>query len=122
MVPLCRLDVGSARHRALLFKVLADAAKLPCRLVRGAALCGSEAGVVVLVAVPAATGAGGGSRSGGEWVVDLVYEPGRLYGPQEYCALVKSKRTRELGPWYGGDQGVSERDGGLGMPAHVAPA
>ncbi|KAG2433495.1 hypothetical protein HYH02_012613 [Chlamydomonas schloesseri] len=92
VVPLCRLDVGSARHRALLFKVLADAAKLPCRLVRGAALCGSEAGVAALVAVPAPTG--GGSRGGGEWVVDLVYEPGRLYTPQEYCAMVRAKRMR----------------------------
>jgi len=29
------LQVGLARHRALLFKALADACELPCRLLRG---------------------------------------------------------------------------------------
>jgi len=35
------LAVGLARHRALLFKALADACKLPCRLLRGPAHLGA---------------------------------------------------------------------------------
>ena len=35
VVGVGQLRVGLARHRALLFKALADAVKLPCRLLRG---------------------------------------------------------------------------------------
>lgn len=35
VVRVGELRVGLARHRALLFKALADACKLPCRLLRG---------------------------------------------------------------------------------------
>ena len=34
-LPIGALTVGLARHRALLFKSLADASELPCRLLRG---------------------------------------------------------------------------------------
>ena len=34
-LPIGALSVGLARHRALLFKALADASELPCRLLRG---------------------------------------------------------------------------------------
>ena len=33
--PIGSLSVGLARHRALLFKALADACELPCRMLRG---------------------------------------------------------------------------------------
>ena len=35
MLPIGAVKVGLARHRALLFKCLADACRLPCRVVRG---------------------------------------------------------------------------------------
>ncbi len=35
VVPIGALSVGLARHRALLFKALADACELPCRMLRG---------------------------------------------------------------------------------------
>ena len=35
VLPIGRLRVGLARHRALLFKTLADACELPCRMLRG---------------------------------------------------------------------------------------
>ena len=35
VLPIGRLSVGLARHRALLFKTLADACELPCRMLRG---------------------------------------------------------------------------------------
>ena len=34
-LPIGALSVGLARHRSLLFKSLADASELPCRLLRG---------------------------------------------------------------------------------------
>ena len=34
-LPIGSLSVGLARHRSLLFKTLADASELPCRLLRG---------------------------------------------------------------------------------------
>lgn len=34
-LPIGALRVGLARHRSLLFKSLADASELPCRLLRG---------------------------------------------------------------------------------------
>ncbi len=38
ILPIGALSVGLARHRALLFKTLADACELPCRLLRGPAI------------------------------------------------------------------------------------
>ena len=35
VLPIGQLRVGLARHRALLFKTLADACELPCRMLRG---------------------------------------------------------------------------------------
>ena len=38
ILPIGSLAVGLPRHRALLFKTLADACELPCRLLRGHAI------------------------------------------------------------------------------------
>lgn len=38
ILPIGALSVGLPRHRALLFKTLADACELPCRLLRGSAI------------------------------------------------------------------------------------
>ena len=35
VIPIGEVRVGLARHRALLFKSLADACRLPCKVVRG---------------------------------------------------------------------------------------
>lgn len=35
VLPLGSLDVGLSRHHTLLFKILADNIKMPCRLVEG---------------------------------------------------------------------------------------
>ncbi|KAK3035898.1 hypothetical protein RJ639_033399, partial [Escallonia herrerae] len=42
VLPLGSLKIGLARHRALLFKVLADSVGLPCRLVKGQQYTGSD--------------------------------------------------------------------------------
>ncbi|PRQ32614.1 putative non-specific serine/threonine protein kinase [Rosa chinensis] len=45
ILPLRRIDVGLSRHRALLFKVLADKINLPCMLVKGSYYTGTDDGV-----------------------------------------------------------------------------
>lgn len=42
VLPLGSLTIGLARHRALLFKVLADSVGIPCRLVKGKQYTGSD--------------------------------------------------------------------------------
>ncbi|GJN29210.1 hypothetical protein PR202_gb17409 [Eleusine coracana subsp. coracana] len=49
VIPLGRLRVGLARHRALLFKVLADSLAIPCRLVKGRQYTGSDDGALNIV-------------------------------------------------------------------------
>jgi hypothetical protein len=67
IVPLGQLKVGTSRHRALLFKVLADSLGIPCQLLRGVGYVGNEDSAAAVVRV-----------DGQEWQVDLVEEPGRL--------------------------------------------
>ncbi|KAL8171127.1 hypothetical protein V2J09_022931 [Rumex salicifolius] len=66
--PLGLLDVGLSRHRALLFKVLADKLNLPCMLVKGSLYTGSDDGAVNLVK----------TGEGSEYIIDLMGAPGAL--------------------------------------------
>ncbi|KAE8664382.1 Serine/threonine-protein kinase CTR1 [Hibiscus syriacus] len=81
ILPLGRLDVGLSRHRALLFKVLADRINLPCMLVKGSYYTGTDDGTVNLVRI----------NNGSEYIIDLMGAPGTLI-PAEVpsCQLLKS--------------------------------
>ncbi|KAL6861759.1 hypothetical protein ACP4OV_017459 [Aristida adscensionis] len=68
VMPLGRLKVGLARHRALLFKVLADSLAVPCRLVKGRQYTGSDDGALNIVKF----------NDGREYIVDLMSDPGTL--------------------------------------------
>lgn len=68
VIPLGRLTVGLARHRALLFKVLADNLAVPCRLVKGRQYTGSDDGALNIVKF----------NDGRECIVDLMIDPGTL--------------------------------------------
>lgn len=68
ILPLGCLDVGLSRHRALLFKVLADKVNLPCRLVKGSYCTGTDEGAVNLVKFDNAS----------EYLIDLMGAPGTL--------------------------------------------
>ncbi|TVU28493.1 hypothetical protein EJB05_20012 [Eragrostis curvula] len=68
VVPLGQLKVGLARHRALLFKVLADGIDVPCRLLKGRQYTGSDDGAMSIVKF----------KDGREFIVDLVADPGTL--------------------------------------------
>lgn len=68
VLPLGRLDVGLSRHRALLFKVLADKINLPCTLVKGSYYTGTDEGAVNMIKFD----------NGSEFIIDLMGAPGTL--------------------------------------------
>ncbi|XP_057957871.1 probable serine/threonine-protein kinase SIS8 [Malania oleifera] len=68
ILPLGCLDVGLSRHRALLFKVLADKINLPCMLVKGSYYTGTDEGAVNLIKI----------ENGSEYIIDLMGAPGAL--------------------------------------------
>ncbi|XP_038725397.1 probable serine/threonine-protein kinase SIS8 isoform X2 [Tripterygium wilfordii] len=68
VLPLGSLTIGLARHRALLFKVLADSIVMPCRLVKGQQFTGSDDVAMNFVRVD----------DGREYIVDLMADPGTL--------------------------------------------
>ncbi|KAH7301990.1 hypothetical protein KP509_23G051500 [Ceratopteris richardii] len=72
--PIGSLSVGICRHRALLFKVLADSVNLPCRVARGCKHCGHDDGVSCIVLC--------GSQR--EFLVDLIVNPGELSCPENF--------------------------------------
>ncbi|KAI4316529.1 hypothetical protein L6164_024506 [Bauhinia variegata] len=68
ILPLGCLDVGLSRHRALLFKVLADRISVPCMLVKGSYYTGTDDGAVNLIK----------ADDGSEYIIDLMGAPGAL--------------------------------------------
>ncbi|KAL8150584.1 hypothetical protein V2J09_020392 [Rumex salicifolius] len=67
VLPLGSLTIGLARHRALLFKVLADSVGIPCQLVKGHQYTGSDEVAMNIVKFDAR-----------EFIVDLMADPGTL--------------------------------------------
>ncbi|CAL0313061.1 unnamed protein product [Lupinus luteus] len=49
VLPIGYINIGLSRHRALLFKVLADNIKMPCRLVKGSHYTGVEDAAVNII-------------------------------------------------------------------------
>ncbi|KAG9160021.1 hypothetical protein Leryth_005762 [Lithospermum erythrorhizon] len=68
VLPLGSLTIGLARHRALLFKVLADSVGIPCRLIKGQQYTGSDDVAINFVKID----------DGREYIVDLMADPGTL--------------------------------------------
>ncbi|KAL2992701.1 hypothetical protein AAZX31_10G062200 [Glycine max] len=71
VIPIGSLSVGLCRHRAILFKVLADAIDLPCRIAKGCKYCKRDDASSCLVRF-------GIER---EYLVDLIGKPGNLSEP-----------------------------------------
>ncbi|TKY61054.1 Serine/threonine-protein kinase EDR1 [Spatholobus suberectus] len=94
VLPLGSLTIGLARHRALLFKVLADSLGIPCRLVKGLQYIGSDDVAMNFVKID----------DGREYIVDLMAAPGTLIpsdatGSHIECdesSFVASPSSREL--------------------------
>ncbi|XP_057952045.1 probable serine/threonine-protein kinase SIS8 isoform X2 [Malania oleifera] len=68
VLPIGSLTIGLARHRALLFKVLADSVGIPCRLVKGQQHTGSDDVAMNFVKID----------DGREYIVDVMADPGTL--------------------------------------------
>ncbi|XP_044499201.1 serine/threonine-protein kinase EDR1-like [Mangifera indica] len=68
VLPIGSINIGLSRHRALLFKVLADSVKLPCRLVKGSHYTGVEDDAVNIIKL----------EDERECLVDLMAAPGTL--------------------------------------------
>ncbi|XP_024438845.1 serine/threonine-protein kinase EDR1 isoform X2 [Populus trichocarpa] len=68
VLPIGSINIGLSRHRALLFKVLADTIKLPCRLVKGSHYTGIEDDAVNIIKL----------KDEREFLVDLMAAPGTL--------------------------------------------
>ncbi|KAG5147961.1 hypothetical protein JHK82_014842 [Glycine max] len=69
------LSSGLCRHRAVLFKRLADYIGLPCRIARGCKYCVADHRSSCLVKIK------DDKQFSREYVVDLVGEPGNIHGP-----------------------------------------
>ncbi|KAG8391010.1 hypothetical protein BUALT_Bualt01G0143500 [Buddleja alternifolia] len=68
VLPIGSLRFGLLRHRALLFKALADSVGIPCRLVKGSHYTGVEDDAVNIIKL----------QDGSECLVDLMGAPGTL--------------------------------------------
>ncbi|KAG6699236.1 hypothetical protein I3842_08G057700 [Carya illinoinensis] len=75
VLPIGSLSMGLCRHRAILFKKLADYIGLPCRIARGCKYCVADHRSSCLVKVEDS------KKSSREYVVDLVGQPGNVHGP-----------------------------------------
>ncbi|KAL2317611.1 hypothetical protein Fmac_031487 [Flemingia macrophylla] len=75
VLPVGSLSSGLCRHRAILFKRLADYIGLPCRIARGCKYCVSDHRSSCLVKIK------DDRQLSREYVVDLVGEPGNVHGP-----------------------------------------
>ncbi|KAF3972075.1 hypothetical protein CMV_004380 [Castanea mollissima] len=68
VLPIGSINIGLSRHRALLFKALADNIKMPCRLVKGSHYTGVEDDAVNIIKL----------EDDREFLVDLMAAPGTL--------------------------------------------
>ncbi|KAK7275851.1 hypothetical protein RIF29_16977 [Crotalaria pallida] len=89
VLPIGSLSSGLCRHRAVLFKRLADYIGLPCRIARGCRYCASDHRSSCLVRIK------DDRQLSREYVVDLVGEPGNVHGPDSsingaYASLIPS--------------------------------
>ncbi|XP_075511797.1 serine/threonine-protein kinase CTR1 [Primulina tabacum] len=75
VIPIGNLSMGLCRHRAILFKKLADYVGLPCRIAQGCKYCVSDHRSSCLVKIEDER------KLLREYVVDLVGEPGNVHGP-----------------------------------------
>ncbi|CAM8923532.1 unnamed protein product [Rhodiola kirilowii] len=66
--PVGTLNIGLSRHRALLFKVLADSIRLPCKLVKGSHYTGTADDALNMIKL----------ENDREYLIDLMADPGTL--------------------------------------------
>ncbi|CAN8274045.1 unnamed protein product [Cochlearia groenlandica] len=75
ILPIGSLTMGLCRHRAILFKKLADYIGLPCRIARGCRYCKEKHQSSCLVKID------DDKKLSREYVVDLIGAPGNVHDP-----------------------------------------
>ncbi|XP_076952459.1 putative serine/threonine-protein kinase SIS8 isoform X2 [Bidens hawaiensis] len=80
VLPLGSIDCGLSRHRALLFKVLADKINLACSLFKGSYYTGTDDGAVNFIKID----------NGSEYIIDLMGAPGTLIPVEVSCYNLQS--------------------------------
>ncbi|KAI3756037.1 hypothetical protein L1987_55849 [Smallanthus sonchifolius] len=80
VLPLGSIECGLSRHRALLFKVLADKINLACSLVKGSYYTGTDDGAVNLIKID----------NGSEYIIDLMGAPGTLIPVEVPCCNLQN--------------------------------
>ncbi|XP_056693888.1 serine/threonine-protein kinase CTR1 isoform X2 [Spinacia oleracea] len=75
VLPIGSLSSGLCRHRAILFKKLADYVGLPCRIAQGCRYCAADHRSSCLVIIE------DDRQLPREYIVDLVCEPGNVRSP-----------------------------------------
>ncbi|KAG2248705.1 hypothetical protein Bca52824_088333 [Brassica carinata] len=75
ILPIGSLTMGLCRHRAILFKKLADYIGLPCRIARGCRYCKENHQSCCLVKID------DDKKLSREYVVDLIGKPGNVHDP-----------------------------------------
>ncbi|KAG9154067.1 hypothetical protein Leryth_000570 [Lithospermum erythrorhizon] len=86
VLPLGCLDIGHSRHRALLFKVLADKINLPCMLVKGSYYTGTDDGAVNMIKFD----------NGSEYIIDLMGAPGTLIPAEVSSIQLPTSNMRDV--------------------------
>ncbi|CBI34231.3 unnamed protein product, partial [Vitis vinifera] len=86
ILPVGSLSIGLSRHRALLFKILADNVGVPCRLVKGSHYTGVEDDAVNIIKLD----------NEREFLVDLMGAPGTLIPADILSAKDSSSQTSTI--------------------------
>ncbi|KAK8936649.1 Serine/threonine-protein kinase EDR1 [Platanthera zijinensis] len=110
LLPIGCINIGLSRHRALLFKVLADNVGVPCKLVKGSHYTGVDGDAVNIIKY-------GDHR---EFLVDLMATPGTLI-PADVPSIKDASSTsyipmasQNVIPWYIGNPGNKYLGGEIG--------
>ncbi|KAJ8572967.1 hypothetical protein K7X08_009478 [Anisodus acutangulus] len=107
VLPIGSLKIGLSRHRALLFKVLAEHVGIPCRLVKGSHYTGVEDDAVNIVKLP----------NDSEFLVDLMGAPGTLIPADVLSA--KDASFKSYSPKLNKSPSLpSNSDSGVSYPRH----
>ncbi|KAF8672577.1 hypothetical protein HU200_049263 [Digitaria exilis] len=87
LLPIGRIEIGLSRHRALLFKILADSVGIPCKLVKGSHYTGVEDDAISIIKMD----------DDREYLVDVMAAPGTLIPADVFNSKATSLNANQTG-------------------------
>nr|XP_034574400.1 serine/threonine-protein kinase EDR1-like isoform X2 [Setaria viridis] len=87
LLPIGRIEIGLSRHRALLFKILADSVGIPCKLVKGSHYTGVEDDAFSIIKMD----------NDREYLVDVMAAPGTLIPADVFNSKGTSFNSNQTG-------------------------